>query len=120
VWRSRLKMQKTQTHHSVIVAIVAAQLAIWPAMCPARTRTEIKAGRATVNLELGASTTLKIDKPFDFALIGDPRVIDFQAQGERSLLLKPLGLGTTNLVIVAKDGIVITNLRIVVRNAGPI
>jgi len=47
-------------------------------------------------------------------------VIDFQAQGKRSLLLKPVGLGTTNLVIVDKDGIVITNLRIVVQNAGPI
>lgn len=109
-----------QTHHSAIVVIVATQLAIWPTICPARTQTEIKAGRATVNLELGANITVKIDKPFGLALIGDPGVIDFQAQGDCSLLLKSLGLGTTNLVIVDKDGIVITNLRIVVRNAGPI
>lgn len=89
-------------------------------MSPARAQTEIKAGRASVNLELGAGTTLKIDRPFGLVLIGDPRVIDFQEQGTRSLLLKPLGLGTTNLVIIDKDGIVITNLRIVVHNAGPI
>jgi Flp pilus assembly secretin CpaC len=110
-----------QKSHSVIVAIVAAQLAMWPAPCPAwAAQTEIKAGRASVNLELGTGTTLKIERPFGFALIGDSRVIDFQLQGERSLLLRPLGLGTTNLVIVDKEGIVITNLTIVVRDAGPI
>lgn len=81
---------------------------------------EIKAGRASADLELGARATLKIDRPFGLVLIGDPRVIDFQAQGQRSLILKPLGLGTTNLVIVDKDGIVVTNLKIVVHNAGPI
>jgi Flp pilus assembly secretin CpaC len=109
-----------QTRRSVMVAIVAAPLAIWSAISRARAQTEIKAGRASVNLELGARTTLKIDRPFGLVLIGDPRVIDFQAQGTRSLLLKPLGLGTTNLVIVDEDGVVITNLRIVVHNAGPI
>jgi Flp pilus assembly secretin CpaC len=108
-----------QTRHSVFIAIVAAQLGIWPTTCPAGD-TEIKAGRASINLELGFKATLNVERPFSFALIGDPRVIDFQAQGERSLLLKPLGLGTTNLVIVDKEGIVITNLTIVVRNAGPI
>jgi len=109
-----------QTRRSVIVDIVAAPLAIWSAISPGRAQTEIKAGRASVNLELGARTTLKIDRPFGLVMIGDPGVIDFQAQGARSLLLKPLGLGTTNLVIVDEDGVVITNLRIVVHNAGPI
>jgi len=88
-------------------------------MSPARAQTDIRAGRASVNLELGVRTTLEIDRPFGFVLIGDPRVIDFQAQGARSLLLKPQGLGTTNLVIVGEDGVVISNLRIVVHNAGP-
>lgn len=109
-----------QTRHSVSVAILAAQLAIGSAISPARAQAEIKAGRASVNLELGTRTTIEIDRPFDLVLIGDPRVIDFQAQGKRALLLKPLGLGTTNLVVVDEDGIVITNLRIVVHNAAPI
>jgi Flp pilus assembly secretin CpaC len=108
------------TRHSVTVAVVAAQLAIWPAMRLARAQTGIKAERAGVNLELGATNTLKIDRPFGFVLIGDPHVIDFQTQGARSLLLKPQGLGTTNLVVVDKKGVVITNLTIVVRNAGSI
>jgi len=109
-----------QMRHSAAVTIVAAQLALWPAISPATAQTEVRAGSASVNLELGTRTTLKVARPFGLVLIGDPRVIDFQAQGKRSLLLKPVGLGTTNLVIVDKDGIVITNLRIVVQNAGPI
>ncbi|MBR0800035.1 pilus assembly protein N-terminal domain-containing protein [Bradyrhizobium jicamae] len=109
-----------QTRHSLIVALLAAQFAMGPAISRARAQTEIKGGHASVNLEPGGRTTLEIDRPFGLVLIGDPRVIDFQALGKRSLLLKALGPGTTNLVIVDKGGIVIANLRIVVHNPGPI
>ena len=105
-----------QTFHLLTVVIVATQLAIYPA----RTQTVIKPGRSSVNLELGARTILQIDRPFASVLIGNPNVIDLQTQGEHSLLLKPLNLGSTNLVIIDGDGIVIANVRIVVRNAGPI
>jgi Flp pilus assembly secretin CpaC len=83
-----------------LAAIVAAQPAI-----PAKAQAEIKDGHASVDLELGVRTTLKIDRPFGRVLIGDPRVIDLQTQGKRSLLLKPLGAGTTNLVIVDEMGL---------------
>jgi Flp pilus assembly secretin CpaC len=53
-------------------------------------------------------------------LIGDPAVIDFQVQDGRSVLLKPLAAGATNLVFVDEQGMVITNLTVVVRNAQPI
>lgn len=106
--------------HSAVVAIISAHLAFWPSISAATAQTEVKTGSASVDLELGAGTTLKIDRPFGLVLIGNPSVIDFQAQGARSLLLKPVGIGSTNLVIIDKDGIVITNLRIVVHNAGPI
>lgn len=109
-----------QMRHSAIVAIVAAQLALWPAISPATANTEVRAGSASVNLELGTMTTVKVDRSFGLVLIGDHHVIDFQVQGKRSLLLKPIRLGTTNLVIIDKDGIVITNLSIVVHSAGPI
>jgi Flp pilus assembly secretin CpaC len=114
-------VSKKQKRYPVIIAIVAAQFGIWPASCPAwATQAEIKAGRASVDLEVGASTPVEIARPFSLVLIGDPRVIDFQSLGERSLLLKPLGAGGTNLVIVDKKGIVITNLTIVVQDAGAI
>ena len=109
-----------QIRRSLTVAVVAIQFAIWPVACPAWSQTEITAGRASINLELGVGATLNIERPYGSVLIGDPRVIDFQAEGERALLLRPLGVGTTNLVVVDKKGIVISNLTIVVRSAGPI
>lgn len=109
---------KMKKRRPVIATILAAQFGMWSAPCPScAAQTEIKAGRASVNLKLGMSATLEIERPFSFVLIGDPRVIDFQSQGERSLLLRPLGVGSTNLVIVDEQGIVITNLTIVVQNA---
>jgi len=114
-------VSKMQNRHSVIVIVLAAQLVMWPTPCPAWSpQTEIKSGSGSVDLELGASTTLKIERPFGLVLIGDPHVIDFQSLGERSLLLKSVGVGSTNLVIVDTKGVVIANLTIVVQNAGAI
>jgi Flp pilus assembly secretin CpaC len=114
-------MSKMQKRRSVIVAFLAVQFGIWPVPCQAwAAQTGIEAGRASVDLELGSSTTLNIERPFGLVLIGDPRVIDFQSQGERSLRLRALGVGSTSLVIVDKKGIVIMNLAIVVQNAGAI
>ena len=50
-------------------------------------------------------------------LIGNPDVIDVQTQDERSVLLKPLSAGATNLVFVDEQGMVITNLAVLVRSA---
>jgi Flp pilus assembly secretin CpaC len=110
-----------QKRYLVIVIILVAELGIGPTPCPAwAVQKEIKNGSASVDLELGTSTTIEIARPFASVLIGDPRVVDFQPQGERSLLLRPLGVGRANLVIVDKSGIVITNLTIVVKEAGAI
>jgi hypothetical protein len=51
-------------------------------------------------------------------LIGDLSAIDFQAQSERSVLLKPLSLGTANPFFVDQQGIVVANLTVVARSAG--
>jgi Flp pilus assembly secretin CpaC len=117
-WRgtARHPQQSMQKRFSVIAAVMAAQLAT----CPLRAQTEIKAAQASVDLDLGAGASVSVERPFSTVLIGDPSVIDFQAQDERSVLLKPLGLGATNLVFVDKEGVVITNLTIIVRNGRPI
>jgi Flp pilus assembly secretin CpaC len=100
----------------VIAAVLAAQLAT----SPLRAQTDIKDARASVELDPGAGASVSVERPFSTVLIGNPGVIDFQAQGERSVLLKALAAGATNLVFVDREGMVITNLRIVVRNARPI
>jgi Flp pilus assembly secretin CpaC len=94
-------------------AIVAAGLAIWPA----RAETAIEAVRLNATLELRAGSTVVLERPFQSVLIGNPEIIDVQTLDERSVLLKPLGLGTANLVFIDDRGIVITNLTIVIRNA---
>jgi len=104
----------------VIAAVLAAQLALGFATGPLSAQTEIKAARADVDLELGGGTTVTVARPFGSVLIGDPAVIDFQEQDERSVLLKPLGPGATHLVFVDKEGNVITNLTVVVRKDRPI
>ena len=98
---------------SVSAAIVAAGLAIWPA----RAEAGVEAERPSVTLELGAGSTVMLARPFKSVLIGNPEVVDVQTQNERSILLKPLSLGTTNLIFIDYRGIVITNLTIMVRNA---
>lgn len=111
-------VSKTQKCHPVIVAILAAQFGIWPAPCRTwAAEKEIDGRSPSVDVELGTTTRIEIARPFSRVLIGDPRVIDFQSQGERSLLLRPLGVGSTNLVIIDEKGIVITNLTIFVRDA---
>ena len=98
---------------SVNAAIVATGLAT----CPARAEASVEAERPSVTLELGAGSTVMLERPFKSVLIGNPEVVDVQTQNERSVLLKPLSLGTTNLIFVDYQGIVITNLTIMVRNA---
>jgi Flp pilus assembly secretin CpaC len=94
-------------------AIVAAGLAIGPA----RAEMDVEAARPSVTLELGAGSTVMLERPFKTVLIGNPNVIDVQTQSERSVLLKPLSPGATNLVFIDEKGMVITNLTILVRNA---
>jgi len=71
----------------------------------------------SITLELGVGSTVLLERPFKSVLIGDPKVIDFQTQSERSVLLKPVSPGATNLIFVDERGIVITKLAIVVRTA---
>jgi Flp pilus assembly secretin CpaC len=81
--------------------------------------TATRAGEtaSSVTLELGVASTVMLERPFETVLIGNPNVIDVQTQDERSVLLKPLGPGATNLVFIDKQGLVITNLAILVRDA---
>lgn len=116
-WRgtARGPRQSMQIRFSVLAAFVAVQLTTCLGV-----QAEIKSARGSIDLDLGAGAAVRVERPFSIVLIGDPSVIDFQVQDERSVLLKPLGAGATNLVFVDDQGMVITNLTIVVRNARPI
>jgi len=98
---------------SVSVAILAAGLALWPA----RAERNIAAARPSVTLELGAGSTVTIERPFKTVLIGNPEIVDVKTRSDRSVLLEPLNSGATNLVFIDEQGMVITNLTVLVRNA---
>src|SRR5262249_2720601 len=94
-------------------AIVSAALAIWPV----RAEMDGRTARPAVHLELGAGSSLKLERPVSTVLIGNAEIIDGQRLDERSVRLKPLSSGATNLVFIDEQGMVITNLAIVVHDA---
>ena len=74
----------------------------------------------TITLRLGAGSTLGLERAFKTVMIGDPRVVDVRTYSDRSVILEPLNVGATNLVFVDEKSIAITNVRILVCNAGAI
>jgi Flp pilus assembly secretin CpaC len=90
----------------------------WKRMAEAGMPNE--ATHPTVTLQVGGGSRFTVERPFETVLIGNLAVIDVQTQDESSVLLKPLRPGTTNLVFIDKQGIVITNLMVLVREAGAI
>jgi Flp pilus assembly secretin CpaC len=74
----------------------------------------------TIILKLGTGSTLMLDKPFKLVLIEDENVVDVHTQNERLVILEALKLGASNLVFVDEKSIAITNVRVLVRDAGTI
>jgi Flp pilus assembly secretin CpaC len=70
-----------------------------------------------ITLRLGAGSTLHLERQFMTVLIGDPDVVDVRAQGDRSVILVPLDLGSTNVVFVDEQSIAIANVRVLVTQA---
>jgi len=74
----------------------------------------------TVTLQVGGDSRFTLERPFETVLIGNPNMVDVQTQDERSVLLKPLSPGATNLVFIDTQGLVIINLTVFIREAGSI
>jgi Flp pilus assembly secretin CpaC len=79
-----------------------------------------QAADRTVTLKLGAGSTLGLERAFKTVMIGDPRVVEVRTYSDRSVILEPLSVGATNLVFVDDKSIAISNVRILVCNAGAI
>jgi Flp pilus assembly secretin CpaC len=74
----------------------------------------------TITLRLGAGSTLGLERAFKTVMIGDPDIVNVRTSSDRSVVLEPLSVGATNLVFVDEKSIAITNVRILVCNAGAI
>jgi len=75
---------------------------------------------SAVTLQVGGDSRFTLERPFETVLIGNPDMVDVQTQDERSVLLKPLSPGATNLVFIDTQGLVIINLTVFIREAGSI
>jgi Flp pilus assembly secretin CpaC len=84
----------------------------------AATVSSTRAADRTVILTLGTTSMLLIERPFKILLIGDPKVVDALASGDRSAILRPLSLGKTNIVFLDERSIAITNVGILVCSTG--
>jgi Flp pilus assembly secretin CpaC len=74
----------------------------------------------SITLRLGTGSSLALEKPFKTVLIGDQSVVNVRTQNDRSVILEPLSLGATNIIFVDERSIAITNVGILVCNAGAI
>lgn len=68
----------------------------------------------TLRLALGEDFLLKLDMPFESVLIDDGNVLDVSAQTDRTVVLKGLNCGASNIVFLDRQNMAIANIRVVV------
>jgi len=76
-----------------------------------------RASGDTITIAAGQGSIFRLARSFATVLIGDPSVVDVRAQDDRSVLLQALGRGSSNVVFVDAQSIVIANIRVIVRDA---
>jgi Flp pilus assembly secretin CpaC len=76
-----------------------------------------KAFDDTMTIALGTGSLLTLDRSFETVLVDDPHVVDVSPQTDRTVLVKALNRGTSNIVFVDERSVAIANVRIVVRDA---
>lgn len=79
-----------------------------------------KAANQTIILKLGSGSVLLLERPYKTVLMEEPNVVDVHTRSGRSVILTPLNLGASTLIFVDENSIVITNIRVLVYDAGTI
>ena len=67
-----------------------------------------------ITMGLGASSGLLLGRPFKTILIGDPDIVDVLERSDRSVILRSLNLGATNVIFLDQGSIAVANVRILV------
>ena len=70
-----------------------------------------------VTLAPGGGSELTLPKPFDTVLVGNPKVVEVQLQNDRTVLLKALSIGSSNVVFLDEQSVAIANVRVIVSDA---
>ena len=98
---------------SRIRELVVAAIVLFSATAGARAEDD------PVALGVGTAFRLFVERAFASVIVGDPAVVDVQADDDRSVLIEPLNSGETNLVFIDARGVVIANVRISVCGNSP-
>jgi Flp pilus assembly secretin CpaC len=91
--------------------------AFLPAVVLISFASTVSPGRAAdqaITMGLGASSGLRLERPFKTILIGDPDIVDVVKRSDRSVILQSLNLGATNVIFLDEESIAIANVRILV------
>ena len=75
------------------------------------------ASNDVVTLVPGGGSELTLARPYESVLIGNPAVVDVEPQGDRSVLLKGLNPGASNVVFLDERSIAIINIKVIVSDA---
>jgi len=73
-----------------------------------------RASDEAITLSVGGGSELMLPRPYDTVLIGNPKVVDVQRQDGRTVLLKGLNPGNSNIVFLDEQSIAIMNIKVVV------
>ena len=68
----------------------------------------------TIRLALGADFLLTLDTPFESVLIDDSNVLRVSVQTDRTIVLKGLNCGASNIVFLDSRSMALTNIKVVV------
>ena len=73
---------------------------------------------STIDVEINQAKILKLSKPADTIVVGNPLIADASVQDASTIVLTGKGFGQTNLVVLAEDGSPIVDQQIsVTRNS---
>jgi Flp pilus assembly secretin CpaC len=76
-----------------------------------------RASSDSITLGVGSGSTLTLERPFDTILIGNPNVVDVERENDRSVILKGINIGASNIVFLDEKSVVIANVRVIVGDA---
>ncbi len=67
---------------------------------------------STIDVEINQAKILKLSRPADTVVIGNPLIADASVQDASTIVLTGKGFGQTNLVVLAEDGSPIVDQQI--------
>jgi Flp pilus assembly secretin CpaC len=66
----------------------------------------------TIDVTIDFASVLKLDQPAQTVIIGNPGIADATAGNDKTLILTGKTAGTTNLIVIGKDGDQILNTTV--------